>query len=885
MGFTSKSKVISKVTEYFWKYSVTYTLYCFQGNNTDSQVVLSTRKGDVELITLNEATPYPKLNVVPPLDVNMTWCLAQLSKDEHQLNFSIDRKKSTCLTPRRNDSIHAAMTFFNNFSQWAHKVENYFHNHLFQVEFVHCQNNGAPNLNTSVTQRGSEIFVPVIPLFEVPEKLKLLDDGKEIPGASTGSLILPMDTVGSFLVEQKRGLGEKYVEITKIFPSATKGRVISAVEGKIIILCNYIQIVIDHYFNSVNFIEDMLFKQLFQAIGKEVTSADFGVYMKYHNRKLFRDEYLPRPFSYAVSRPGFSPEGTVSIEMVPTSGEAIMPIQTCVAGFKAKKPFYFPLNAASNVSFYGDRFVHGWVQHSFAGDTQAPVRINARARAFSCYFLLLGRIVANDVFDPKYAMILKNKDDMTIPLVLETIPTAAEFAEAVESMSPEQQRFSKAYRGMQLSSTLFGVLILQIKPQLERLLNLPSDSLTKELRMTQDLLQLFNEFAIPGDLLSYNGDPKASVDVKLDYVRKQVNAMRGMIEDAKKEDEALQRAKTAYVAPLTPSESEDCWDDDEECLPTCQIMEEYDRLENCMAMECEAIMDYDEMPKSKSKSDKKEKSEAPLKRMKDKESKDMKKMEPATDSKMRKKSAKQEETKNSKETNSSKKDSISNKKDDSSSKPKDTDGEKPKDSEKPKEDEKPKEGEKPKDEPDLDGKLVAPGEEVGEDIDVTQIPGRLDSQCLALDTDNSLRPTIINIGEVWNKSSQIALLSPSPIKTELNADLQLAEKNKAFDLLDALTRSGCLPFLDAALHVVIASTYCFQKTLVNTVIQQNQNPIEKLERSTLIVTTTIHDQPASQLVNPNQLERLTEFSPSLFVEPKKKSNKSKVKKLKLTGVV
>ena len=59
------------------------------------------------------------------------------------------------------------------------------------------------------------------------------------------------------------------------------------------------------------------------------------------------------------------------------------------------------------------------------------------------------------------------------------------------SLSPEQQAFAKAFRAMQLESTLFGVLVVQIKPQLERVLNLADDSLTKEIKLTQDLMQLF----------------------------------------------------------------------------------------------------------------------------------------------------------------------------------------------------------------------------------------------------------------------------------------------------------------------------------------------------------------------------------------------------------
>lgn len=58
---------------------------------------------------------------------------------------------------------------------------------------------------------------------------------------------------------------------------------------------------------------------------------------------------------------------------------------------------------------------------------------------------------------------------------------------------------------MQLESTLFGVCVIQIKPQLEKLLKLNDDGLTKEIALTQDLLNLFIEYQIPSDLLSYDG--------------------------------------------------------------------------------------------------------------------------------------------------------------------------------------------------------------------------------------------------------------------------------------------------------------------------------------------------------------------------------------------
>merc|ERR1711879_1036521 len=111
----------------------------------------------------------------------------------------------------------------------------------------------------------------------------------------------------------------------------------------------------------------------------------------------------------------------------------------------------------------------------------------------------------------------------------------------------------------------------------------------------------------------------------------------------------------------------------------------------------------------------------------------------------------------------------------------------------------------------------------------------------------ALRPTIITPGATWTKKEQKALLA-QPLEKRLSTSEQKAEKDAAFDLLDALTKSGALPIRCASLHVVVAATHCFDDTITETVVQDNVNPIEKVERSTLIMASTVHKQPISALI-------------------------------------
>ena len=51
--------------------------------------------------------------------------------------------------------------------------------------------------------------------------------------------------------------------------------------------------------------------------------------------------------------------------------------------------------------------------------------------------------------------------------------------------------------------------------------------------------------------------------------------------------------------------------------------------------------------------------------------------------------------------------------------------------------------------------------------------------------------------------------------------------------------AGALSLVGCSLHVITAATHCFDLDLLNTVVQDNINPIERVEASGLIMASTI----------------------------------------------
>jgi hypothetical protein len=824
------SKTVTKITEHFWRYEAEWTIKAYAGGQSTAEskpLVLQSRKGSCELKTtgITKTSPRPPVTNHAGIELNFDFAL-RCFDSEGKIKFDIDRGAQDTHTPRRNKNTAEALTYFEDMYRWLRQVKSQIDRSFFRPDPSFRQKEAG--------LKSSEKFSPVHAMFSFENQ----EEGEAGVALSEADL-------HCFLAEYKTQIEQRQEVAATIFAGADDSTTLATTaEWSLVEAATSCSEVCQHASDALDAIEAMLYKQLQSAIGKEIGPADFTEYMTFHNRRLFNEQYRPKGFCFAVRRPDHHPEGTLAIEFGSgaTKGSDAQQLTTLVSRSEAVAPMRFALNAATDVSFTGERLLHASVLHTFSGAAPAPLQLQARARQFSSYILVVGKIAAADVFEPTGAIIVKDKDDLKIPLMLETIPTPKEFRDAIESMSPEQQRFCKAFRGMQLASTLFGVLVIQIKPQLERLLNLPGDALTKEIRLTQDLMTLFIEHQIPSDLISYGGDSSASPGEKLAAVKEHVAAVNLLIEQEKEAE--LKEAELKKQKAAAEMEASWARQQQQQQIPSFGGGELCE-LSASQSLEKAASFSFGGggrgggggkggMQKKMSRSRGAAMGGATMQRSMAAPSMAAPQMMERSCAAPAPPGAPMAPPAPPPSAASA---TVSK-------------GAKIAQPQQPAQQQKPSSG-------------AGAGAVAVDTIDYTAIPGELDRQYEALDEDSALRPTTITTGPRWQLSSQAGLLS-KPTTTSLHANEQAEKKAEAFDLLDALSRSGELQIEHASLHVVIAATHCFDKSLVDTVILGNTNPIEKVERSMLIVAGVIHRAETAAMIQDSQVSRIAEFAPKLL---------------------
>jgi hypothetical protein len=67
--------------------------------------------------------------------------------------------------------------------------------------------------------------------------------------------------------------------------------------------------------------------------------------------------------------------------------------------------------------------------------------------------------------------------------------------------------------------------------------------------------------------------------------------------------------------------------------------------------------------------------------------------------------------------------------------------------------------------------------------------------------------------------------------------------------------------------VIVCATVSFDDSVIDTLVVRNVNPIERAERSSMLMAGAVHGvdrHDLSGLVKPNQLSRVKRLTPSMF---------------------
>lgn len=289
-----------------------------------------------------------------------------------------------------------------------------------------------------------------------------------------------------------------------------------------------------NYHLNIDNLQSLQYKNLIQCLGREIEIEDINNVMNHHFKSFFKKEFQPINFNYFIKTTNINDsEGEISIE----NKKNFHSIQT----FNKKvihKKMSFNLSQCIHVSMNTRNYCHGWLQYEFSslfGDSiNRNFQLCARAKEFSCFILLLGNMLSDDKIQCNHAIIVRNNDHFIIPLLIESLPSAKAFKKAISSLSKDQQDFANAYRSMQLEGSLFVICTIPIQPQLERLLNIPFDLLTKQTELIEDIITIIQKYQIPPDLIAYNGPNDVDHTIKLNNIKENVNNMLNFINDEKK---------------------------------------------------------------------------------------------------------------------------------------------------------------------------------------------------------------------------------------------------------------------------------------------------------------------------------------------------------------
>ncbi|CAJ1408239.1 unnamed protein product, partial [Effrenium voratum] len=343
---TQRSK--TKVQEHFWNWTSQWRLFLV--NST----LASGHKGS-QLKSLGDVTEAPTASGCQDAELDISWLLRLRHRGAA---FLVNRSRQSCRTPRRNEEVQEAVSFFQRLTVFARRAVELLRPgvSLPYASASRNQNRRGDALGSGSGDGSSDwaaeledarkasvqMFKPILALFALENN-------------ASGRPVLSAD-VDTVLDAYQKSLDDKLHTIER---SESGGL------ARLVLLLTEMESLSLQMMSAVDALEGMLYQQLTSALGKSIHSSDFGEYMDFHGRMILGDTYAPAPFVYAVRRHQHHPEGTLSIEAkVGAASEA--PLRSFALHLPEGRPMRVELSSATSVTLTGEHYLHAAIFHRFA---------------------------------------------------------------------------------------------------------------------------------------------------------------------------------------------------------------------------------------------------------------------------------------------------------------------------------------------------------------------------------------------------------------------------------------------------------------------------------------------------------------------------------------
>jgi hypothetical protein len=826
---TSTTAEFRTVKEYKWTEIHEWKFYLDVYSNTPgaAPTCVPISSQSIEICCKSEILP-PNLDseiktqMKTPMEVDVSF----LYRNNTPL-VQIDRQKHSCRTPVRNEEIARFISMNDKLKNWMFGVKQKY----FQI--VSSAKN-MENKELLCDLEDSSLFVPsfsVLVNTTAPSNNNQSNEANEEKSPLVPDLNLTPDETTRIMTQFQSSMNSSIYKLK--YSTTNKKQDMSPhrvfLFNKIGVITNYCMKLITQCNQNLMVVESLLYDQLNKAIGKEITPELVNDFMLIHFQRMFAGPiYQPRAFSYSVRRPKCSQEGVLSIDRgYGYNNQTHKSLFTFCREFPASQDmphFSCVLNSSTKLKLGGSRMVHAFVQSKFDKSQDSPLFLKARACQFSCFVVMVGTIQPGNSFSAKHAIIVKDKDTLSIPLSLTALPSAKAFRDAISSLSPEQQEFAQMIRCMQLESSLFAVCVVQVKPIMEKVLNLPPNSLTQETALTQSLMTLFMDHQIASELLKFDselsiGDEKGdlSTPTKLKQVKRNVKNNEDMISDLKLKQLSDKKQQNEYKTKETIKES----------INTSENLQGLFECSEVMQFEKQSRQVKPEHARVLSCSLQSFKPPAPVGTIFDRIDYNIDCNVPRIQQQ-----SFQEEDANDYDCEQSA--SFSNNNGDDNKQ------------------------ELKREEVSGNNMIESKNKPLSDDW--TQFPIALDRALLASQTNHPHISSALCAGEItakapWTRCRFDSMLQKDPISKMIYDSQKEVEKNKAFDLLDVLSRNGEDVLDNVEMHILCGSVHQFDLSLTDMVVKQNVNPILPIQQSALLFVSQLFEveNQANLLSNPKFL--------------------------------